>query len=101
MLASDPESRFGMQLEKAHPTCPLCKRQSTPTPTGALINTRLCKSCRTVVTSAFRGASNYRSPQSVIPEPVIAINEANLTLQEVDEVESVSNAFIEDAALPM
>jgi len=102
MLASDPESRFGMQLGKAHPTCPLCKRQSTPTPTGALINTRLCKSCRTVVASAFRGASTYRPPQNpVIPEPVVSINEANHTLQEVDEVESVSNEFIEDSTLPM
>jgi cell division septation protein DedD len=102
MLASDPESRFGMQLEKAHPTCPLCKRQSTPTPTGALINTRLCKSCRTVVASAFRGTTTYRTPQNlIIPEPAISINQANLTLQEVDEVESVSNMFIEDSALPL
>lgn len=90
-----------MQLEQAHPTCPLCKRQSTPTPTGALINTRLCKSCRTVVASAFRGTSIPRAPQNpVIPEPVNSTYEPDQIPQEVDEVEAVSQIFNEDAGLP-
>jgi len=89
-----------MQLEQAHPTCPLCKSQSTPTPTGALINTRLCKSCRTVVASAFRSPSFPRTPQNTaIPKSVIVIDEVDEIPQEIDEMGSVSPNSIEDTTI--
>ena len=42
----------------AHPTCPLCKLQSSASTAAHTLDTRLCEQCQTMVLMALRGANS-------------------------------------------
>lgn len=87
-----------MQFELAHPTCPLCKLQSSATAAVNIPDTRLCAKCQAMVLMAFRGANSMVATSMAAAPAGGAVARVESNAPELNPEELRSPKLFEDTA---